>query len=75
MIQVNELEVTYSAFEKYARYGMNLLKDLTWYFQEADPQARKKAAWFDIPCKIDLSRWKLSNNCSESSARPYPTEK
>ena len=32
-IQINELEVADTAFEKYARYGMSLLKDLTWYFK------------------------------------------
>ncbi|PWU16234.1 MAG: hypothetical protein C5B45_00975 [Chlamydiae bacterium] len=36
------MEITDTAFEKYVRYGMSLLKDLSWYFQEAEPQAKKK---------------------------------
>ncbi len=41
-IQMSDLEVANTAFEKYARYGMSLLNDLTWYFQEAETQARRK---------------------------------
>ncbi len=35
-IQINDLEVTDTAFEKYDLYGM------AWYFQEAEPQANRK---------------------------------
>ena len=73
-IQIADLEITDTAFQKYARYGMSLLKDLTWYFQEAGPEAQKKTAWFDLPGKIDLSRWKISNRWFESSACDYLTE-
>ena len=51
-IQINELEVADTAFEKYARYGMSLLKDLTWYFQEAEPQARRKLLGSIFPTKL-----------------------
>jgi len=51
-IQINDLEVTDTAFEKYARYGMSLLKDLTWYFQEAEPQAKKKLLGSIFPAKL-----------------------
>ena len=48
-IQINDLEVTDTAFEKYARYGMSLLKDLSWYFQEAEPQAKKSCLVLSFP--------------------------
>ena len=51
-IQINELEVADTAFEKYARYGMSLLKDLTWYFQEAEPQAPRKLFGSIFPAKL-----------------------
>ena len=51
-IQINDLEVTDTAFEKYARYGMSLLKDLTWYFQEAEPQAKRKLLGSIFPAKL-----------------------
>lgn len=51
-IQINDLEVTDTAFEKYARYGMSLLKDLTWYFQEAEPQVKKKLLGSIFPAKL-----------------------
>jgi len=51
-IQINDLEVTDTAFERYARYGMSLLKDLTWYFQEAEPQARRKLLGLIFPAKL-----------------------
>ena len=51
-IQINDLEVTDTAFEKYARYGMSLLKDLTWYFQEAEPQAKKMLLGSIFPAKL-----------------------
>ena len=49
---MNDLEVADTAFEKYARYGMSLLKDLTWYFQEAEPQARRKLLGSIFPAKL-----------------------
>ena len=51
-IQINDLEVTDTAFEKYARYGMSLLKDLSWYFQEAEPQAKKMLLGSIFPAKL-----------------------
>ena len=51
-IQMNDLEVADTAFEKYARYGMSLLKDLTGYFQEAEPQARRKLLGSIFPAKL-----------------------
>ncbi len=51
-IQINELDVADTAFEKYARYGMSLLKDLSWYFQEAEPQARRKLLGSIFPAKL-----------------------
>src|SRR5271156_4571886 len=47
-----DLEIADTAFEKYARYGMSLLKDLTWYFQEAEPQARRKLLGSIFPAKL-----------------------
>ena len=38
-IQMSDLEIADKAFEKYARYGISLLKDLTWYFQDENYQA------------------------------------
>ncbi len=52
MIQINDLEVTDTAFEKYTRYGMSLLKDLSWYFQEAEPQAKRKLLGSIFPAKL-----------------------
>jgi site-specific DNA recombinase len=51
-IQMNDLEIADTAFEKYARYGMSLLKDLAWYFQEAEPQARRKLLGSIFPAKL-----------------------
>ncbi len=51
-IQMNDLEIADTAFEKHARYGMSLLKDLTWYFQEAEPQARRKLLGSIFPAKL-----------------------
>ena len=51
-IQINDLEVTDTAFEKYTRYGMSLLKDLSWYFQEAEPQAKRKLLGSIFPAKL-----------------------
>ena len=52
IIQISDLEVSDTAFEKYARYGMSLLKDLTWYFQEAGPQAKKMLLGSIFPAKL-----------------------
>ena len=49
---MNDLEIADTAFEKYARYGMSLLKDLAWYFQEAEPQARRKLLGSIFPTKL-----------------------
>lgn len=38
-LQIADLEITDTVFQKYAMYGMSLLKDLTWYFQEAGLEA------------------------------------
>ncbi len=46
------MEVADTAFERYTRYGMSLLKDLTWYFQEAEPQARRKLLGSIFPAKL-----------------------
>ena len=51
-IQINDLEITDTAFEKYAQYGMSLLKDLSWYFQEAELQARRKLLGSIFPAKL-----------------------
>ena len=31
-LQVADLEISDTTFQNYTRYGMSLLKDLTWYF-------------------------------------------
>ena len=49
---MNNLEIADTAFENYARYGMSLLKDLIWYFQEAEPQARRKLLGSIFPAKL-----------------------
>src|SRR3989338_11388683 len=70
-IQINDLEVTDTAFEKYARYGMSLLKDLTWYFQEAEPQAKKKLLGSIFPAKLIFK----DGNYRTSALNPaLPTE-
>ena len=51
-IQINDLEVTDTSFEKYTRYGISLLKDLSWYFQEAEPQAKRKLLGSIFPAKL-----------------------
>ncbi|WP_059059551.1 hypothetical protein [Candidatus Protochlamydia naegleriophila] len=51
-IQMSDLEVANTAFEKYTRYGMSLLNDLTWYFQEAETHARRKLLGSIFPAKL-----------------------
>ena len=51
-IQIADLEITDTAFQKYARYGMSLLKDLTWYFQEAGLEAKRKLLGSIFPAKL-----------------------
>ena len=46
------MEVTDTAFEQYARYGMSLLKELSWYFQEAESQAKRKLLGLIFPAKL-----------------------
>lgn len=41
-IQVSDLEITDTAFQKYTKYGMSLLKDLAGYFKEAGLEAKRK---------------------------------
>jgi site-specific DNA recombinase len=49
---VADLEITDTAFQKYTRYGMSLLKDLTWYFQEAGLEAKRKLLGSIFPAKL-----------------------
>ena len=51
-IQVADLEITDTAFQKYTRYGMSLLKDLAWYFQEAGLEAKRKLLGSIFPAKL-----------------------
>ena len=51
-IQIADLEITDTAFQKYTRYGMSLLKDLTWYFQEAGLEAKRKLLGSIFPAKL-----------------------
>ena len=51
-IQVADLEITDTAFQKYTGYGMSLLKDLTWYFQEAGLEAKRKLLGSIFPAKL-----------------------
>ena len=51
-IQVADLEITDTAFHKYTRYGMSLLKDLAWYFQEAGLEAKRKLLGSIFPTKL-----------------------
>ena len=44
-------------------------------FSRSRTPSPKKTAWFDLPRKIDLSRWKLSNQRIESGACAYLSEK
>lgn len=41
-----------AAFQKYTRYGMSLLKDLIWYFQEAGLEAKRKLLASIFPAKL-----------------------
>ncbi len=49
---MSDLEITDTAFQKYTRYGMSLLKDLTWYFQEAGLEAKRKLLGSIFPAKL-----------------------
>ncbi len=51
-IQIADLEISDTAFQKYTRYGMSLLKDLTWYFQEAGLEAKRKLLGSIFPAKL-----------------------
>ena len=51
-IQIADLEITDTAFQNYVKYGMSLLKDLTWYFQEAGLEAKKKLLGSIFPAKL-----------------------
>ena len=51
-IQIADLEITDTAFQKYTRYGMSLLKDLTWYFKEAGLEAKRKLLGSIFPAKL-----------------------
>lgn len=51
-IQVADLEITDTAFQKYTKYGMSLLKDLTWYFREAGLEAKRKILGSIFPVKL-----------------------
>lgn len=51
-IQINDLQVNDTAFEKYTRYGISLLKDLAWYFEEAEPQVQRKLLGSIFPAKL-----------------------
>ena len=73
-IQVADLEITDTAFQKYTRYGMSLLKDLAWYFQEAGLEAKRKLLGSIFPAKLIFSGWKISNRWIESSVSDYLTE-
>ena len=51
-IQVADLEITDTAFQKYIKYGMSLLKDLAWYFKEAGLEAKRKLIGSIFPTKL-----------------------
>ena len=51
-IQIADLEITDTAFQKYTRYGMSLLKDLAWYFQEAGLEVKRKLLGSIFPAKL-----------------------
>lgn len=51
-LQIADLEISDTAFQKYARYAMSLLKDLTWYFQEAGLEAKRKLLGSIFPAKL-----------------------
>ncbi len=51
-LQISDLEISDTAFQKYTQYGMSLLKDLTWYFQEAGLEAKRKLLGSIFPAKL-----------------------
>ena len=51
-LQITDLEISDTAFQKYTRYGMSLLKDLTCYFQEAGLEAKRKLLGSIFPAKL-----------------------
>jgi site-specific DNA recombinase len=51
-LQVADLEISDTVFQKYTRYGMSLLKDLTWYFHEAGLEAKRKLLGSIFPAKL-----------------------
>ena len=50
--QISNLEITDTAFQKYTKYGMSILKDLPWYFQEAGLEAKRKLLGSIFPGKL-----------------------
>jgi hypothetical protein len=73
-LQISDLEISDTAFQKYARYGMSLLKDLTWYFQEAGLEAKRKLLGSIFPAKLTFQDGKISNRSPKSSFSNYPSE-
>ncbi len=57
-LQVADLEISDTAFQGYTRYGMSLLKDLTWYFQEAGLEAKRKLLGSIFPAKLTFQNGK-----------------
>ena len=51
-LQIADLEISDTAFQKYTRYGMSLLKDLTWHFQEAGLEVKRKLLGSIFPAKL-----------------------
>lgn len=49
---ISDLEITDTAFQKYARYGMSLLSHLSEYFQEANLEVRRKLLGSIFPVKL-----------------------
>lgn len=54
------MEITDTAFEKYARYGISLLKYLVCYFQEAQTQLQRKILDSIFPAKLIFKDGKTS---------------
>ena len=73
-LKIADLEISDTAFQKYARYGMSLLKDLTWYFQEAGLEAKRKLLGSIFPAKLTFQDGKYRTDGLESGSCNYPTE-
>gem|GEM_PF-6546010 len=57
-MEISDLEITDTAFQKYTWYGMSLLSHLPEYFEEADLEVRRKLIGSIFPVKLTFEAGK-----------------